>query len=98
MTSYCRPAQFMPKLTFKTSVLRVVFPEEEHPKAHATLRAVYASDERHMESAAVVQEIILKPHGELGRPGRGGYSLRAALSWDAETYKKVQVRYPTAVL
>jgi hypothetical protein len=88
----------MPKLTFKTSVLRVVFPEEEHPKAHATLRAVYASDERHMESAAVVQEIILKPHGELGRPGRGGYSLRAALSWDAETYKKVQVRYPTAVL
>lgn len=81
----------MPKLALRTAVLRVVFPEEEYPKAHTSLRAVYASDEPHTECTAAIQEIVVKPHGELGRPGRGGYSLRTALSWDVETYKKVQV-------
>jgi hypothetical protein len=35
---------------------------------------------------------IPKPPGEAGRPGRGGYTLRAALSkWDPKDYKKLQV-------
>lgn len=81
----------MPKLALKSAVLRLVFPEEEPPKAHTTLRTSYTTDEQRVESVTATQEIILKPHGELGRPGRGGYSLRTALSWDAETYKRVQV-------
>ncbi|KAJ3759353.1 hypothetical protein EV360DRAFT_69584 [Lentinula raphanica] len=33
---------------------------------------------------------IPKPVGEAGRPGRGGYSLQAALSWPEERYGKVK--------
>jgi hypothetical protein len=34
---------------------------------------------------------IPKPPGEAGRPGRGGYTLRVALNWNPEDYKKVSV-------
>lgn len=85
----------MPGGAPKTSaVLRTVFPEESPPRAHTTLRTTYASEEHDRESVIAIQGIILKPHGELGRPGRGGYSLRMALAWDIKTYKKVQVRHP----
>ncbi|THV00406.1 hypothetical protein K435DRAFT_794156 [Dendrothele bispora CBS 962.96] len=33
---------------------------------------------------------IPKPNGENGRPGRGGYSLRTVLGWDAKEYKNAQ--------
>ncbi|OAX32077.1 hypothetical protein K503DRAFT_805530 [Rhizopogon vinicolor AM-OR11-026] len=31
---------------------------------------------------------IPKPHGEPGRPGRGGYTLQEALDWSTKTYAK----------
>jgi hypothetical protein len=34
---------------------------------------------------------IPKPAGEAGRPGRGGYTLRVALGWNARNHKKLQV-------
>ncbi|KAK7442546.1 hypothetical protein VKT23_016144 [Stygiomarasmius scandens] len=33
---------------------------------------------------------IPKPEGENGRPGRGGYALKAVLGWDLKEYKKAQ--------
>lgn len=36
--------------------------------------------------------LIAKPQGEVGRPGRNGYSLLLVLGWDREDYQKVQVR------
>ncbi|THV01482.1 hypothetical protein K435DRAFT_617871, partial [Dendrothele bispora CBS 962.96] len=38
---------------------------------------------------------VPKPHGENGRPGRGGYALKDVLGWDKDEYKKVQVRFYT---
>lgn len=36
--------------------------------------------------------LIPKPLGEVGRPGRGGYSLFEVLSWPRRKYDKVKVR------
>ena len=36
---------------------------------------------------------IEKPPGEAGRPGRGGYTLRASVTWADRTYTKVKVRH-----
>ncbi|KAJ3745948.1 hypothetical protein FB446DRAFT_627755, partial [Lentinula raphanica] len=33
---------------------------------------------------------IPKPAGEVGRPGRGGYNLRTALSWSDSKYNKIK--------
>lgn len=38
-------------------------------------------------------ELILKPDGEAGRPGRGGYNLEEALKWDHKKYLRIKVRY-----
>ncbi|KDR82986.1 hypothetical protein GALMADRAFT_276017 [Galerina marginata CBS 339.88] len=35
-------------------------------------------------------ELILKPSGQVGSPGRGGYNLQAVLKWDPAMYKIVQ--------
>lgn len=32
-----------------------------------------------------------RPHGEVGSPARGGYSLREVLEWDPKLYKEIQV-------
>jgi hypothetical protein len=34
---------------------------------------------------------IPKPHGEPGRPGRGGYTLQEALDWSPKVYVKFKV-------
>ncbi|KAI6023379.1 hypothetical protein EDC04DRAFT_2606771 [Pisolithus marmoratus] len=34
------------------------------------------------------EDKILKPLGEPGRPGRGGYTLETALDWNGKTYAK----------
>lgn len=34
---------------------------------------------------------IPKPHGDPGRPGRGGYNLDNALGWDAIETSKLKV-------
>ncbi|KAK7434819.1 hypothetical protein VKT23_020006 [Stygiomarasmius scandens] len=38
-------------------------------------------------------DLIPKPNGELGRPGRGGYSLKKALKWDDKLYNNAKARY-----
>ncbi|KAJ3766092.1 hypothetical protein FB446DRAFT_708916 [Lentinula raphanica] len=40
---------------------------------------------------------IAKPLGEAGRPGRGGYNLRAALNWPEERYGRVK-RYINSIV
>jgi hypothetical protein len=45
-----------------------------------------------LSSVGSSESKIPKPEGEVGRPGRGGYSLETALSWDAERFKKLKVR------
>lgn len=37
------------------------------------------------------RSLIAKPVGEVGRPNRGGYTLKVALKWDELEYKKLQV-------
>ena len=34
---------------------------------------------------------IPKPPGEVGRPGRGGYTLNIALDWNPKAFKKLRV-------
>jgi hypothetical protein len=36
--------------------------------------------------------LIPKPPGEVARPGRNGYTLRAVVPWDDVTYHQVHVR------
>jgi hypothetical protein len=36
-------------------------------------------------------ELIRKPAGEPGRPGRGGYNLEAAVGWKGKAFEKLQV-------
>ena len=36
--------------------------------------------------------LIPKPHGEVKRPSRGGYTLELALNWDKKYFHQVQVR------
>lgn len=39
----------------------------------------------------VVQTLIPKPHGEAGRPKRGGYNLQVALEWQSNMYDLILV-------
>lgn len=39
--------------------------------------------------------LIPKPHGEAGRPGRGGYNLQEALGWPNVDYSKLKVIFFT---
>jgi hypothetical protein len=43
------------------------------------------------ESADEGEELIPKPQGEAGRPGRGGYNLQETLGWSDIDYKKLKV-------
>lgn len=36
-------------------------------------------------------DLIQKPDGEAGRPGRGGYNLQKTLNWHPKTFQKLQV-------
>jgi hypothetical protein len=36
-------------------------------------------------------DLIPKPDGEAGRPGRGGYNLQTFLKWTPRRWKEVQV-------
>lgn len=37
------------------------------------------------------EQLIPKPEGEAGRPGRGGYNLEETLAWDSKEYRKIKV-------
>ena len=38
-------------------------------------------------------ELISKPKGEAGRPGRGGYNVEEALGWPGKEYRQLKVCY-----
>ena len=44
------------------------------------------------DNATSEDYLIPKPDGEVGRPGRGGYSLEKTLRWEHKKYSKVKVR------
>lgn len=58
------------------------------PSLESVTKSAYSS----LSSVGSSESKIPKPEGEVGRPGRGGYSLETALSWDAEHFKKLKVR------
>jgi hypothetical protein len=39
------------------------------------------------------EELIPKPAGEAGRPGRGGYRLSDKVELDTELFKRIRVRF-----
>ena len=41
---------------------------------------------------------IPKPRGEVGRPGSGGYNLKAAMGWNGDEYERLRVREILVVL
>ena len=45
------------------------------------------------DSDSDASQLIPKPDGEAGRPGRGGYNLEEALKWEHKKYLRVKVRY-----
>jgi hypothetical protein len=49
-------------------------------------------------SYPAVRPKIPKPQGEVGRPGRGGYTLRTALNWPFSEFNAVKVRTSRALL
>lgn len=40
---------------------------------------------------------LRKPEGEVGRPGNGGYNLKAAMGWDDRRYEGLRVCFPLVV-
>ena len=48
-------------------------------------------------SGALRRRKIPKPTGEVGRPGSGGYNLRAAMGWDDDDYERLRVCLPFAL-
>jgi len=49
------------------------------------------ASESDSESATSEDYLIPKPDGEVGRPGRGGYSLEQTLRWEHKKYSQVKV-------
>jgi hypothetical protein len=43
------------------------------------------------DSATSDDQLIPKPDGEAGRPGRGGYNLEEALGWEHKKYRRIKV-------
>ncbi len=41
--------------------------------------------------ASTHRQLIKKPPGEVGRPGRNGYSLEETLEWGKDLYSMIQV-------
>ena len=38
-------------------------------------------------------QLIPKPNGEAGRPGRGGYNVEESLGWPTKEYRQLKVGY-----
>ena len=73
--------------------VRTVFAEEK-PRSHSamTMRWSWPPEQlpRNIDALGTDTKVP-KPKGELSRLKRGGYSLKAVLTWDDEFYYKVQV-------
>lgn len=55
--------------------------------------STYDSGTSTSNRSSAIEETIPKPHGEPGRPGRGGYNLKLAVGWPSREYKKLQVSF-----
>ena len=80
--------------SFSPLTLRTIFADEPLRPVHqlSMWRTwPFESEAIPLISQAHSKALIPKPSGELGRPGRNGYSLSAALGWEMLVYKKVQV-------
>lgn len=55
----------------------------------------YPSDD---DSDSEMGDQIPKPHGEAGRPGRGGYTLRTAVTWSDKRYDRIKVYHLIAFI
>jgi hypothetical protein len=67
--------------------MREIFAKEENEPTSDLLRSPPLSP-------LTPTELIPKPTGEVGRNGRGGYSLKEALrrhGWEDEQYNKIRV-------
>jgi hypothetical protein len=42
-------------------------------------------------------DMVAKPSGEPGRPGRGGYNLQTAVNWSPERFNKLKVKLPCLI-
>ena len=72
--------------------LRTIFADEPaRPKYQLSMRRIWPQESIVPTLQIGIKALIPKPSGEVGRPGRNGYSLSSALGWDRVAYKKVQV-------
>jgi hypothetical protein len=79
----------------RSLALHIIFGEEKlKPLTQLILRRTWPleSPSSKLVLSSLISNKIAKPHGEVGRPGRNGYSLSVVLGWNREDYQKVQVR------
>jgi hypothetical protein len=82
---------------FRTLALHIIFGKERpQPLTKLILRHTWPleSPSSKLVLSPLISNktaLIAKPHGEVGRPGRNGYSLSVVLGWDKEDYQKVQM-------
>jgi hypothetical protein len=89
------------RVTFR-SPARSPIPDKSEPR----LRGTRTSNQHHRSSSSKQQpepqppeenlpdgksDLIQKPDGEAGRPGRGGYNLEKVLNWKKQDFKAVKV-------
>ena len=43
-------------------------------------------------------QLIPKPNGKAGRPGRGGYNVEESLGWPAKEYRQLKVAYSDTLI
>jgi hypothetical protein len=97
----CR-SRFSPErlLTPPPTTFRISFPlvdtfilsSSESPSSTATID----TDQGNVASEETC--LILKPSGEVARPGRHGYTLREVVAWDPPTYSLVQVYFALHII
>lgn len=74
-----------------TLTQRTVFDDEQQRQVtQLTLRKVWPMQAPDPPSPSSTR-LVVKPKGEVGRPGRNGYSLSVVLGWEKSIYLKVQV-------
>jgi hypothetical protein len=61
---------------------------ESDSESFSDLSSLTDSDSEDKED----EDLIPKPEGEAGRPGRGGYNLENALGWPGKEYRLLKVR------
>lgn len=74
----------------KTTPKKVVI---ESPGSDSGSDSSLSELESDSDSDSDSDNLIPKPDGEAGRPGRGGYNLEEALAWDKREYRRLKVTF-----